>query len=399
MLDYNTLKQIVEGNTAALRCITEFQPVGGQGSKIFPPTYKGGKYATEKRFDPKTGDTIECVLLDSVQSQANRMELALLNTHRAGKISLPLLTVTFDLDKKITITSLDAPHRIADAIFRDSLLGNTPFRESKKGHILDNTDLSNATELFGICPTALLFGMWDSTGLKGGSGVKFQRLIVSEIIGYNVIFGTSTSSRIDPLGIEKQAGPIYEGKDGDWTLNADEAKKDKNGKPIEKSSKDNSTESGRPSIINHGNIPPTIDEKRGATISSAHQTVTLSFTALRRLSFPLNGKRDSEVDNVARTVISALGIAGNVLAQQDMDLRSRCHLIPTHESIWEIVGTSNNTKITITPHDALNTLNESISNAKNIGLPWDEEIKLVPSEKLKKLVEKSQEIRTYESEE
>jgi CRISPR-associated protein Csb1 len=35
------------------------------------------------------------VLLDSVQSQANRMELALLDAWRAGRLPLPVVTAAF----------------------------------------------------------------------------------------------------------------------------------------------------------------------------------------------------------------------------------------------------------------------------------------------------------------
>ena len=100
---------------------------------------------------------------DSVQSQANRMELALLESLRAGRIELPLISVSFDqkdLQKKFTVTSLEAPHRAADAIFRDSLVKSTgeKFRKSDKGKVLDTVDIRNATGLFALCPTGLLFG-------------------------------------------------------------------------------------------------------------------------------------------------------------------------------------------------------------------------------------------------
>ena len=191
-IDLQTLQEAVGGTAAAFRCVTDYQPAGGPGDKVFPPTYEGGRYATEKRIDPDTGEMRQCVLLDSVQSQANRMELALLEEYRSGNLSLPLLVTRFDqsgLLKRFTVTSLEAPHRIADAIFRDSLLGGRIFRKSEKGAILDNAEMRNSTGLFGLCPTALLFGLWDSTGPRGGMGAKFQRAIVSEIIGYDAVEG------------------------------------------------------------------------------------------------------------------------------------------------------------------------------------------------------------------
>jgi CRISPR-associated protein Csb1 len=91
-LDLTTLKQAVAGTAAALRCVTELQPAGGEGDKVFPPTYEGGKYAFEARLVPGREEAVPCVLLDSVQSQANRMELALLDAWRAGLLPLPVVT-------------------------------------------------------------------------------------------------------------------------------------------------------------------------------------------------------------------------------------------------------------------------------------------------------------------
>ena len=65
------------------------------------------------------------MLVDSVQSQANRLEEALLTAVRERAITLPYITVDFtgkELAGISEITSLDAPHRVYDAILRDSLL-------------------------------------------------------------------------------------------------------------------------------------------------------------------------------------------------------------------------------------------------------------------------------------
>ncbi len=62
-------------------------PPGAAGRKGVPATYEGGEYADESR-QIRTVDgavhTVETVLLDSVQSQANRMELALLRAYDRG---------------------------------------------------------------------------------------------------------------------------------------------------------------------------------------------------------------------------------------------------------------------------------------------------------------------------
>src|SRR5689334_10086979 len=121
-LTLKALQEAIRGRAAAFRSITTLQPAGGAGDKVFPPTYEGGNYALETRR-LADGNEAECVLLDSVQSQANRHELALLDAWEDGKLPLPVITVDFagnELEKTLRITSLEAPHRIADAVIRDS---------------------------------------------------------------------------------------------------------------------------------------------------------------------------------------------------------------------------------------------------------------------------------------
>lgn len=405
MLDLKTLRDAVAGTAAAFRCVTDYQPAGGPGDKVFPPTYEGGKYATEERIDPETGETKPCVLLDSVQSQANRMELALLEAHRAGKVTLPLIVTTFDqpeLPRRFTVTSLEAPHRAADALFRDSRLNGVTFRESDKGRILDTADGRNAAGLFGLCPTALVFGLWDSTGPRGGLGTKFQRALVSEIVGYDAVPGVKTASRIDPARITLGAGPLYEREavandSPDWTLNEQEAKKS-----TVSGGKANFTKfkkTGKPSEAGHGNVTPTISDG-GFTISKATQTTVLSLAALRRLRFPLDGAADSdhETDVSARTALAALGLAAGALARSDVDLRSRCHLFAESTPTWELLDRPGKppTEFELSPDAALRLLGAAIEEARNAGLPWEEQIELTPSSDLVALVHRSQELTRRE---
>lgn len=389
-LTLSNLKEAVNGAAAAFRCVTTYQPAGGPGDKVFPPTYEGGKYAVEDRIDSDTGEIVPCVLLDSVQSQANRMELALLEAHRRQEIKIPLIFTKFDDDtllKKFTVSSLEAPHRVADALFRDSLLGSEIFRKSNKGRVLDYAEVRNATGLFGLCPTALVFGMWDSTGPRGGLGAKFQRTIVSEIIGYGAKMGVKTSSRIDPAQIRLDAGPIHERQQEsseapNWTLNKNSGSK--------KFGKD-----GKPSEANHGNVTPGIVDG-GFTITKGVQTTVLSLNALRRLLFPLNGTAvsDPETNLLARTVLAGLGLAAATLARGDGDLRSRCHLFPLQQPVWELMDQPGTDPVSydLTPDSAIVLLNEAISEAESIGLPWEGEIQLEPSGELLELVRRSQEL-------
>src|SRR5438067_11857695 len=125
-LNLNDLITAVAGSAAAFRSITKLQPVGGDGDKVFPATYGGGAYATERRA--LDGQVVDCVLIDSVQSQANRAEEALKLAIERGRLRLPLIEVDFqEANRQLrnplpNLTTLDVPHRLADAILRDSAL-------------------------------------------------------------------------------------------------------------------------------------------------------------------------------------------------------------------------------------------------------------------------------------
>lgn len=417
-LTLEALHKAVAGSAAAFRCVTEYQPAGGPGDKVFPPTYEGGKYAKEKRYvpdpqhpnDPSKARVAECVLLDSVQSQANRMELALLEAWEAGRIELPVIVVDFNndrLEKQLRVTSLDAPHRIADAILRDSYDGNgdgrTLFRQSARGRRLDMVDLRNATPLLEMCPTALVFGMWDSTGPKGGLGAKFQRALVSEIVGYDAMPGIKTSSRIDPLGIQKDEQTTIFATDSPpgWTVDRNSARTDgRKNEPVKLGD-------GKPSEINHGNVTPTIGEG-GYTISRAVQTTTLSLPALRRLHFPTDTggrpatreerKKQEDINVAARTALAALGLCAATLAREaGCDLRSRCQLVATTPFEWEFLdkpGESEHARYALSANEAIKLLDDAVADLrKHIPGAWpNDPIQLTPSDELLELVVRSQKL-------
>ena len=387
-LDLATLRAAVSGDAAAIRRITILEP---QGEKIFPSTYEGGEYATEQRVakNPEGKvETVETVLLDSVQSQANRMELAILRAYDSGLIRMPLLEVDFskagaDEEAKAVgrLTALEAPHRMVDAIFRDSVLDGKPFRETGIGAQLNSAKSSNATAVFEVCPTALIFGFWDSTGPSGGLGAKVQRALVSEIVGYGAVAGKRTSSRIDPLQIENNV-EIFEKQGGGWTSDVTLSVR-KNDQPVKL----------KPSEINHGNITPSFKSKDGklnhggVSITSAKQHTVLSLAALRRLRFPLNGRISPEVDRAAQTVLAALGLVGICFLDQDgYDLRSRC-LLDGVPGSFEFIGRGTTRSFELDSKAAADLLREAVKEAVELGLPWPEEpVTLEPSRDLIKLV-------------
>lgn len=415
-LDLETLSTAVAGAAAAVRCRSRLQPDGGDGGKVFPPTYAGGVYAVEdRRID---GRVVRCVLLDSVQSQANRFEELLLDAFlpawremptddegfKKVRSDLPVLAV--HVENHGWINSLTAPHRVHDAILRDSEINGTRFRETDIGQAIVKARVHNATAFYRYCPTALLFGTWDSTAGEGLDSAKVPRAVVSEIIGVDITPGVRTGSRIDPLGI--RSGTVYYRKkeQGTWSLESAEG-----------------LTKGKPSDINHGNVTPDIarfgdrrevqkqhldvlpdiladtDNKRatigeharkpgGVTMAYALHTWTLSLTQLRRLRFPGLGNGSADASAEGRAALAALALYGLALQhERGCWLRSRCELIPEGPVMLELVGGQGGGPFVLPSAEQIreNLLRPAIEKAK-----WESKVfRLTPSAQLAELVERS----------
>jgi len=369
-----------EGKYTAIRSITRLQPADGPGGKVFPPTYSTNAetpYAFEMRLID--GKQVNTALIDSVQSQANRFEEVLLE--KAQALNLPLFVMTVDGHEPIT--TLNAPHRVHDAIFRDSLWNGKPFRESEGGKRLVAARAWNATAFFEYAPTVLLFGTWDSQSGGGVNTAKIARCLVSEIIAYDAVPGVRTASRIDPLGIKRIPDVVMTTDDGSvWKFAPQtESRKDAKGKRV------------RPSEVNLGNIAPSITPG-GVTFAEARQTTVLSFTQLRRLRFPDEKGNSVEGRDVAgRTVIAALALYAVALNQeQGYQLRSRCQLIPVESPKFELLGRtqSEREEFELDSDIAEAALKGAVEAAARLGLKWNSgRIPLEPRPDLVKLVEMS----------
>jgi len=384
-------------NTSAIRRRRRLQPAGGPGDKLFPPTYPAeGKNAPpvhvfeRRRIAGREGD-VWCVLLDSVQSQANRMEEALLRAAEEGRIELPRILVDFaaaGLNSIGAISSLEAPHRVFDAILRDSLLGEKKFlAESELGGRLREATAKDASAILEASPSALLFGVWNSTGEGGGLGAKFPRAIVSEIIGVDVpveevadrrtgevairTAGRRAGSRMDPLGILRNI-EVFKGEAG-WDTTQEAA-----GKGAKKV---------RPSEINHGNIRPSVTPL-GITCAYVEQTVVITLAGLRRLRFGGNTERDE----AARALIAALGlVAITELDRQGHALRSRCDLVCEGAAPLELVAFDGTTRpFELSAEEAADLYAEALARARDAGFTLAAEpVRLTPQPKLVRIVEES----------
>lgn len=387
--------------SAAIRLRQRLQPEGGAGDKVFPPTFAGGVYCWEQR---RIGDAVkECVLLDSVAAQANRLEEALLKAVADG-LALPELRVDFKNAGEVSdlgqIGVLSAPHRVFDAILRDTLVDGKVFGKSDLYKKLAGANVRNANALFEHAPTALLFGCWDSTGAAGGIGNKFARVLTSEMVGIDASFGeTQGGVRTDPLSIVSDASVTSE-DNFEWAVAGSGAKK-----------------AVKPSAINHGNIlvkskDPDISHsfvlgdklvtqkhtlRGGVTVDYALQISVISLNAIRRLRFPNDdGSANSARDSAAHRVLAALGLLALTLGrEQGYWLRSRCGLVAEGFADFEIVHADGRIEtMTLDSKAAHAELAVAVKAAKAAGLPWLEApVILTPQPKLLELIKKSREIQ------
>ena len=410
-LDLQVLRRATQED-AALRRVRRLQPVGGRGDKIFPPTYPGEgsnsppRHVFERRR--RQDGEVWCVLIDSVQSQANRLEEALLAAADEGgsdgPISLAFVTVDFrgvGLEPLERITSLDAPHRVYDAILRDSLLGGMPFMKSPEGRSLAAARPANATALLELSPSALLFGAWHSQGEGGGLGAKFSRALVSEIMGIDTpvdvledrrgelnprTAGRRTGSRIDPLGISRNV-KIFQSDEDEraWTPWTDRAARSKS-EPVP-FKRGGGGRAGKPSVINHGNIRPEV-RHLGVTCDYAEHLATITLAGLRRLGFG-----GAERDTAGRTLIASLGLLA--LAEQDARgyaLRSRCDLVCDGDAPLELVHADGSTSVFELDQAGARTLyREAHEGAKEAGFRF-RSLNLEPQKKLVEIVRRSREL-------
>jgi CRISPR-associated protein Csb1 len=191
---------LTDDGPAALVIREHLQTVEGPGGVVFPATFAPADPADSassrehilvhakvedkraeliwKRQQFKGGYNIDffddgrnVCLIDSVGSQANRIEPIFMKEKYAGLV--PQVVVKAG-EKRVNL--LEAGHRAGDAIVRCSALKDLlqrAFRAVQRG---------DADPLARIAPTSLVFGVWDSRDTQA----KLPRLISSVIRAYDV---------------------------------------------------------------------------------------------------------------------------------------------------------------------------------------------------------------------
>ncbi len=275
---------------AALFLKQPLMSVEGEDGVIFPPTYASGDgFAGGYNIDTDASGR-NVTLIDSVGSQANRIEPVFLQDKY--KDLVPQIAVKAG---EKTISILEAGHRAGDAIVRCSSLHSElqeAFKQVLKG---------DATSLAKIAPTSLVFGVWDSRDTQA----KLPRTIASTIRAYNVRRLTRSA----------QFNPATE-YINDQLLE----------EPLDKASKDAYAQRGFihvPATASHGGI---------IADGGILRTATLGLAAVRLL----HAGKDAETTMKLRRYILGLSLVALTLNSSGY-LRQGCILVADPEKPSEFV--------------------------------------------------------------
>ncbi|MDO9278303.1 MAG: type I-U CRISPR-associated RAMP protein Csb1/Cas7u [Polaromonas sp.] len=340
---------------------------------VLPPTYAEiGHLASPVRED----GTHQYILIESTQSWANRLE-ELLDRPEVGVGALQVAAA----GRVLSVNQL--PHRIFDALLRDSELAGQAFRATPLGQSLTEARADNATALLENAPGTLLFGAWDSfAGAKMGAA-KWPAALSGQIMGFDALQTKKAGIRIDPMNIAKDAvtGFKSESRAEGWTIDEARAVKDAKGKPValEKASE-----------IGHGHILATLATK-GAWVNSIELRSSLSLTRLRRYHYPVAGHITPAADAAAQTYLAALGLwLMHTRLVAGLELRAGAELDATRADFVVRTPLQADISLPVTVESTGQALQQALEAAKAAGFKFAAPATFTASERLEKLIQASE---------
>ncbi len=362
----------LESEDAAIRIDAAYEPQGGPDTKVFPPTYlesNGTRYHMEERWD-REGNKTTIVVLDSLQSQANRAEQAL--GAEAKSLGLPQMVLLAELaDRTVRISSLDAPHRSRDAYFIDSELNGRPFDQTEVGQALNTVSLGHATPALRYAPYDLVYGVWDSH--RGRRlPVKFPRVYTSEMLGWDVVRGQRAATKGDPLNLPAKTTVATT----EWRPDMVTRQKKKSDVKL--------------SELGHGMVPGQADDRAGGvSVRAITRQAVLSLTGLARLNFPTS---NGDATRAGRAALAALALLGDRLAfdQAGLNLRSGADLVLMSDNVQWIRRRGVAEPLKLTVDDARALLARARERLARFGVEWDgDPIVVRPTPRLLKVIEQT----------
>ncbi len=367
-----------------IRIDTELEPLSGPGGRVKPAVYEGGRYQEDSRWaSPSDDQSTPVIVIDNVPSQANRLEDALRRNRSSGPVPELVLELT-DFENLPAhlprrISSLQFPHRNADAYLRDAQLDGEDFATSKLGNAILGATPERCGALMSWFPQALLYGFWQSHLGKKRHGTKHARAWVSEIVGWKPAANDTKTLGLkgDPLNLNTEESLTLNPNDLlHWRIgsaNVQGGKKDKL------------------SEIGHGQVPFMGEDAAAAAVSFARvtQRATVSFAQLRRVG--LGGSHSLEADAAARALLVALGLHAHVLAfGRGFALRSGAELRPARTVTTWLGGDGDEARDLRGTEHTQRLLEEAIERAESLGVPLDgwgkEPLKLTPKDNLRQAI-------------
>lgn len=276
-------------------------PVEGRDAVFFPPTYASDK--NPYNID-ELSDGTKVVTVDSVGSQANRMEPVFRDDPELRKL-VPQIEIELPDKKRVSI--LEAGHRLGDAIVRASTL-----REEANEAFKTFLNAGDVEKIAKLAPTSIVFGAWDSRDTQA----KLPRLVQSVIRAWDV----------DPLKRSAQYTPPVDYSAYDVFSEEEKAKSENNPKSP---------------LAQRGFVPVPATDTHGGVIARGPivRDVTLNFVALRRL-------RTAGNERALQRYILGLALVA-VTEPIDGFLRAGCILVPDPEkkTSWEEVHRTGERKV------------------------------------------------------
>ncbi|MBO0854247.1 MAG: type I-U CRISPR-associated protein Cas7 [Nocardia sp.] len=337
------------GGANCLTSVTELEPAAGRHASVAPAKFAArssdkGVYAYESRYDD-TGQSSDVVLIDSAQSQANRVEAALALEITEGHPILgrmPRVVVSYPADgEPVELSDIELPHRAFDGHVRAGTVGGEPVTKLEAYRKIRDAQQGNARALFDASPASIVFGAWDSS--RSARQGRWRRILTGEIIGFCEKPGDEPAlkggARVDPIGMRIElTGP-------DLKALADRQRTELSRKTYETLTKAAAAARGDKrvptSAAGLGGIPPSLEALAGVACRRIVRSHVLSFAALRQVRFGAG----AEGDAACRALLAAIALAGLARSDAELVLRANCDLVeagPTRVSLLGRGGQSTN---------------------------------------------------------
>lgn len=320
---------LAEADLPVAITLTEvLEPSEGDDAIVFPPTFAVSKTAPHpyqidvlnEKITPqeaaKTGLEANNCLIDSVGSQANRME----SVFKQSPLSELVPQIIVKLNDEVRTNLLDVGHRIADGAVRFSGL-----REYITKAIEALRNRANAEPLAKLSPTSLIFGFWDSR--PDTTMYKFGRMLSSTIRATNVGI-VKRSAQFNPAFDPTQLGLADELPEGETEV------PDNSGKAAD--GKDPLSKLGlraAPAVNTHGGV---------RVFGQIIRRTQINLVRLRALAVTKEGKIDEPETLKLRRYILGLALVA-ARAQMNYELREGC-LLRCVQSVFHLVYTSSENK-------------------------------------------------------